>query len=86
MKFKSPGVLLFLMILSLISCATGPITNDRIQTIERGMDHEKFKSMISRDPVSTFGLQHKGISYTVEIYPMQIGTERQYDYCIRTIF
>ena len=79
-KYKFQAVLLFLMILPLVSCATSLITNDRIQTIEHGMNYERFKSMIVREPVSRLLLQHEGFSYSVEIYPMQTGTQRYYDY------
>ena len=68
------------MILLLVSCATPPVTNDQIQTIERGMDYDRFKSMIVREPVSSFDLQYKGFSYLVYIYPMQTGTEVAYSY------
>ena len=75
-KYKRKAVLLFLMILLLVSCATPPITNDQIQTIERGIDHERFDSIIIREPISSFYLKHKGLSYSIEIHPMQTGTEK----------
>ena len=74
-KCKFQAVLLFLMTLLLVSCATPPIINDQMLTIERGMDHERFKSIIIREPISSFTLKHEGFSYSIEIYPMQTGTE-----------
>lgn len=67
-----------IMAVILVSCVTPPITMDGIQTIRRGIDYERFKSIITRKPRSTFSIQHKGLSYSIEIYPMQTGTETQY--------
>lgn len=64
----------------LISSCAKPIKMDDIQTIEHGIEYDKFTSLVPRKPTSTFSIQHKGLSYSAEIYPMQTGTRTQASY------
>ncbi|UCE73012.1 MAG: hypothetical protein JSV56_08205 [Methanomassiliicoccales archaeon] len=71
---------LFLVFALLISSCAKPIRMNDIQAIEPGIEYDKFKSLVQRKPTSSFGIQHKGLSYSVEIYPMQTGTRTQASY------
>lgn len=64
----------------LISSCAKPIKMDDIQTIEHGIQYDKFKFLVQRKPTSSFSIQHKNLSYSVEIYPMQTGTTTQSAY------
>lgn len=78
-KWGQP-ILLSVFAVILVSCAQAPITMDRAQTIERGIPYEEFKSLITRKPTSAFSIEYKGVSYSIEIYPMQTGTRTQLIY------
>ena len=71
---------LSLVFVLLISSCANPIQMNDIQAIEHGIEYDKFKSLVQRKPTSSFGIQHKGLSYSVEIYPMQTGTITQANY------
>ena len=72
---KNSRQLIFLLIIGIIfvSCARPPITMNSIQSIEREMHYDRFKSQVTRKPTSSFNIQHNGISYFIELYPMQTG-------------
>jgi len=72
---KNSRQLIFLLIIVIIfvSCARPPITMNSIQSIEREMHYDRFKSQVTRKPISSFNIQHNGISYFIELYPMQTG-------------
>ena len=78
-KWREP-ILLSVFAVILVSCAQAPITMDRVQTLERGIPYEEFKSLITRKSSSASSIECKGISYSIEIYPVQTGTRTQLIY------
>jgi hypothetical protein len=73
-----------LVVMLFASCSQPPIKMNQIQTIERGIDHQEFRSLVKRKPGSSFIVQHKGLSYTVEVHPMQTGTRTSFAYTQNT--
>jgi hypothetical protein len=69
--------LLFITVMS--SCVTG-ITMDEIKNIQKQMSLSEFKTQVKKPPVKRLVIEHEGLKYTVEVYPMQTGTTTQSQY------
>jgi hypothetical protein len=64
-----------IMVIGLASCVTIPLTMDEIQGVRRGMEHESFQTDVAMKPRLSFTVQLDDATYSVEVYPMQTGTQ-----------